>query len=262
MQKITKDQVNPDSKAATTAVQQFYVAVGSSDMKMTTLVDLLLALQANGPFSMAVLCGSRDTLDTLVSCLTPIHRTEVHYLHSDLSDDERRSVQGRFSQSLEAALHPAATEDDQDADITRGSSIGQADQSAGFDGRGARGGHTDSEGGAAGAEGQSREAEVQEQAERPIAHVLLSTDAGVRLAESSGLPPNVALIVHYDLPTRKNTYVRRLGLFGRSAALKIAVYFVVAGEVAAFRTLEGFAGNAVIDVMPVHISDIFPARRG
>jgi hypothetical protein len=34
MQKITKDQVNPDSKAATTAVQQFYVAVGSSDMKM------------------------------------------------------------------------------------------------------------------------------------------------------------------------------------------------------------------------------------
>lgn len=45
--------------------------------------------------------------------------------HSDLSDDERRSVQGRFSQSLEAALHPAATEDDQDADITRGSSIGQ-----------------------------------------------------------------------------------------------------------------------------------------
>ena len=60
----------------------------------------------------------------------------------------------------------------------------------------------------------------------------------------------------------QNTYVRRLGLFGRSAALKIAVYFVVAGEVAAFRTLEGFAGNAVIDVMPVHISDIFPARRG
>lgn len=40
-------------------------------------------------------------------------------------------------------------------------------------------------------------------AERPIAYVLASTDAGVRLAESSSLPSNVALIVHYDLPTRK-----------------------------------------------------------
>lgn len=37
----------------------------------------------------------------------------------------------------------------------------------------------------------------------PIAHVLLSTDAGMRVAESTGLPPNNALIVHYDLPTRK-----------------------------------------------------------
>lgn len=59
----------------------------------------------------------------------------------------------------------------------------------------------------------------------------------------------------------QETYTRRLGLFARSAALKVAVYFVVAGEVAAFRTLEGFAGSAVIDVMPVHISDIFPSVR-
>lgn len=34
MQKSTKDQVNTDSKAASTAVQQYYVAVGSSEMKM------------------------------------------------------------------------------------------------------------------------------------------------------------------------------------------------------------------------------------
>lgn len=40
-------------------------------------------------------------------------------------------------------------------------------------------------------------------AERPVAHVLLSTDAGMRVAESIGLPLDLALIVHYDLPTRK-----------------------------------------------------------
>ncbi len=39
--------------------------------------------------------------------------------------------------------------------------------------------------------------------ERPVAHVLLSTDAGMRVAESSGLPLDLALVVHYDLPTRR-----------------------------------------------------------
>ena len=40
-------------------------------------------------------------------------------------------------------------------------------------------------------------------AEPILAHVLVSTDAGMRVAEGAGLPPRLALIVHYDLPTRK-----------------------------------------------------------
>jgi hypothetical protein len=40
-------------------------------------------------------------------------------------------------------------------------------------------------------------------AEPVLAHVLVSTDAGMRVAEGSGLPPDLALIIHYDLPTRK-----------------------------------------------------------
>ena len=59
----------------------------------------------------------------------------------------------------------------------------------------------------------------------------------------------------------QETYQKRLGLFAKSAQVKMAVYFVVAGEVSLFRSLEGFAGNAVIDIMPVHISDIFMAQR-
>ena len=40
-------------------------------------------------------------------------------------------------------------------------------------------------------------------AEGAKAHVLVSTDAGLRVAESTGLPADLALIVHFDLPTRK-----------------------------------------------------------
>ena len=39
--------------------------------------------------------------------------------------------------------------------------------------------------------------------ERALAHVLVSTDAGLRVAESTGLPTSLALIVHFDLPQRK-----------------------------------------------------------
>ena len=42
-------------------------------------------------------------------------------------------------------------------------------------------------------------------AERALAHVLVSTDAGLRVAESTGLPASLALIVHFDLPQRKVT---------------------------------------------------------
>lgn len=40
--------------------------------------------------------------------------------HSDLSDDARSAVLARFSRSLEAALHPAASAPDEAADAGRG----------------------------------------------------------------------------------------------------------------------------------------------
>ncbi len=40
---------------------------------------------------------------------------------------------------------------------------------------------------------------------------------------------------------------------------RIAVYFVVAGQVADFRAVEAHAGSAVIQEMPVHISELFLA---
>lgn len=57
----------------------------------------------------------------------------------------------------------------------------------------------------------------------------------------------------------QEVYLKRMGLFARKSPLRIAVFFVTAGEIAAFRTIEGFSIGS-IDVMPVHISDIFPTR--
>ena len=56
----------------------------------------------------------------------------------------------------------------------------------------------------------------------------------------------------------QEVYLKRMGLFARKSPLRIAVFFVTAGEVGAFRTVEGFSAGS-IDVMPVHVSDIFPS---
>ena len=52
-------------------------------------------------------------------------------------------------------------------------------------------------------------------------------------------------------------YLRRLALLSRKQGARIAVYMAVAGEAAAFRTVEAFSGAAPIDVLPVLTSDIF-----
>ena len=57
----------------------------------------------------------------------------------------------------------------------------------------------------------------------------------------------------------QEVYLKRMGLFARKSPLRIAVFFVTAGEVAAFRTVEEFSPGP-INVMPVHISDIFPTH--
>ncbi len=70
------------------------------------------------------------------------------------------AVQCRFSRSLEAALHPPASTDDQDADTARSSSAGHiADRRAASISEDGRGGHVTEEGGG----GLSREIEGQEQ---------------------------------------------------------------------------------------------------
>ena len=79
--------------------KQFYVAIGTLEMKLPTLVDLLRALSAQDP-SLAVLivCNSRDTLDELVRSLAELERT-IDYLHADLCNDARRDALGRFASS-------------------------------------------------------------------------------------------------------------------------------------------------------------------
>lgn len=61
-----------------TAPQQYYVAVGSRESKLKTLVDLLRALegQRQGQLAVAITCSSRDSLESTVFSLV-----EVRFYH-------------------------------------------------------------------------------------------------------------------------------------------------------------------------------------
>lgn len=81
------------------SLKQFYVAVSTPDAKLVTLVDLLLALHANRRISLAVCCGSRDSLDKVVTGLGAARRFQVFPLFSDLSEVERGTVVQKFQSS-------------------------------------------------------------------------------------------------------------------------------------------------------------------
>lgn len=90
--------------------------------------------------------------------------------------------------------------------------------------------------------------------------VLATTDSGLRALPKELLPLAPSLLVSYDLPTRKETYLRRLSsvLGSRSSAggKRIAVNFAAAGQLDDFRQVEQFSEKP-IEQMPVHVSDIF-----
>lgn len=205
------------------APRQYYVAVGSADVKLATLVDLLLAVQAGGPVALAVHCGARDSLDEVAAGLAALESTSVTCLHADLSDSERVTALADFVKRARPAP-PDATE----------STSAEATSAAGS--------------GAAGGNG---------------AHVLVVSDVGLRALEGRGMPPPPPLLLHYDLPARKDVYTRRAAVANRARGWAgrpaIVVYFVVAGQVADFRAVEEHAGGGgtAIAEMPVHVAELF-----
>lgn len=55
-------------------MQQYYVAVGTVQVKLVTLLDLLSAVRADRdvPLTVAVCCSARDTCDAIIVALSQV----------------------------------------------------------------------------------------------------------------------------------------------------------------------------------------------
>ncbi|XP_038985996.1 eukaryotic initiation factor 4A-7 [Phoenix dactylifera] len=89
-----------------------------------------------------------------------------------------------------------------------------------------------------------------------VAHkswMIVVTDACLPLVASGEAPLLARVLINYELPTKKETYLRRMSTC--LAADGIVINMVVGGEVVALKGLEESSG-LVIAEMPINISEI------
>ncbi len=92
---------------------------------------------------------------------------------------------------------------------------------------------------------------------------LITTEAPLRAINKESTPLAPTLLINYDIPVRKEDYVRRIAtvLGGRAKAEKhrLCINFLEAGKVYELRQLEEFAEREVKE-MPVHVADVFEQK--
>lgn len=109
---------------------------------------------------------------------------------------------------------------------------------------------------------QTSEGDVEEDVvvEHPL-NILLTTDAPLQsILRLHCDPIGPTLLIHYDLPRRKEEYNKRshciLGSRTRSGRRRISISFVEAGKIDELQLFEEFADRTLRE-MPVHVTDIF-----
>jgi translation initiation factor 4A len=65
----------------------------------------------------------------------------------------------------------------------------------------------------------------------------------------------VSLVINYDLPTNRESYIHRIGRGGRFGRKGVAINFVTEDDVRILRDLETFY-NTTIDEMPLNVADL------
>jgi len=65
----------------------------------------------------------------------------------------------------------------------------------------------------------------------------------------------VSLVINYDLPTNKESYIHRIGRSGRFGRKGVAINFVTKEDLPALKELEQFY-NTQIDEMPMNVADL------
>lgn len=240
---------------ASATVKHYYVAVGTPCAKLSTLVELLSAMNVSDRKGVAVCCGSRDALDEIVTVLCKLTQFNVSVLHSDMSDKERElqvSNVKRSSNQQELLDLPCTSPNHPtfgSSPPSLSSSLGAAPMGSSFPTH----------------RSPSISPSPLMATDRPLPPALVTTDVALKALPKEVLPLGLALLIHYDLPTRKDVLQRRISaVFGGgkerrgAVAGPLMVCFVVAGQVGEFRALERFSGGPIMEV-PLHVPDMFKA---
>jgi translation initiation factor 4A len=99
---------------------------------------------------------------------------------------------------------------------------------------------------------QEERTNVMKQFRSGVFRVLIATDLIARGIDIQ----QVSLVVNYDIPSNKESYIHRIGRSGRFGRKGIAINFLGRTEVPILREIEEYY-NTAIDEMPKDISEFF-----
>ncbi|XP_010531236.1 PREDICTED: ATP-dependent RNA helicase FAL1 [Tarenaya hassleriana] len=84
-------------------------------------------------------------------------------------------------------------------------------------------------------------------------HLVVVTDVCLPMISSGESPLSARVLINYELPTKKETYMRRISTCLASDG--IVINMVVGGEVVTLKSLEESSGTIIAE-MPINISEI------
>ncbi|XP_021897465.1 ATP-dependent RNA helicase eIF4A, partial [Carica papaya] len=84
-------------------------------------------------------------------------------------------------------------------------------------------------------------------------HMIVVTDACLPLLSSGESPISARILINYELPTKKETYLRRMAACLASDG--IVINMVVGGEVVTLKSIEE-TSSIIIAEMPINIAEI------
>ncbi|GAB4848969.1 hypothetical protein Ancab_003782 [Ancistrocladus abbreviatus] len=93
--------------------------------------------------------------------------------------------------------------------------------------------------------------EIGEQEQK--SHMIVVTDACLPILPSGESPLSARVLINYELPAKKETYMRRIATC--LAPDGIVINMVVGGEVSTLKSIEESI-NLVIAEMPIHVTEI------
>ncbi|XP_018449013.1 uncharacterized protein LOC108820551 [Raphanus sativus] len=193
----------------------FYLAVDRPQFKMETVVELLGVLGRRPWLPIVVCCSSRDELDAVSSSLSTLPYISFAALYSDLGERDRAMVLENFRQ----------------ATVKWNQQLNSS----------------------AVVEEGLEESEAREEEDEKKSHLVVVTDVCLPMLSSGESSLSSRVLINYELPTKKETYTRRLTSCLASGG--IVINMVVGGEVTTLKSLEETSG-VIIAEMPINISEI------